>query len=175
MTNQLLTRPSEGFPGAEEAVRIQADHESFRRIGTWTEAGRFEVRARDASIVLDLRAPRLPKEIDIDLRLDRARLKLLLPEGAVIEHWDLEWDGRGQIKDAYRPRAEEKEAATPTEQIRIRLRGKARRSEVRVYRGGMAQLAAICSREFIADAKRAHQAATFPTVDDPTRTAVPTR
>lgn len=156
-----------------EIVRIHADHESIKRLGRWTEAGRFEVRGRGGSVVLDLRSPRLPKEIDIELRLDRAMVKLLLPEDAVVEHWDLAWTGRGKVKDAQRT-----QAATPgsaAETIRVRLSGTANHSEVRVNRGGVAQLAALCTREFFQDAIRARRAGTFTTVDDPTRTAIPTK
>lgn len=184
MTNELLTLPTDAAATAatEGVVRIHADHDSFRRLGAWTDADRFEVRARTASVVLDLRAPRLPKEIDIELRLDRARVKLLLPDETVVEHRDLDWNGRGQVKDGQRPQAqpipEESGAggATPhSGPIRIRLHGTAQQSEVRVHRGGMAQLTAICSREFLEDARRAHKVGTFPTVDDPTRTAMPTK
>lgn len=184
MTNELLTRPTDNDAATttttEEVVRIHADHDTFRRLGAWTDASRFEVRARNASVVLDLRAPRLPKEIDIELRLDRARVKLLLPDETVVEHWDLDWNGRGQVKDGQRPQAQSAPdvSAEPTTQsgpIRIHLRGVAQQSEVRVHRAGMAQLTAICSREFFEDARRAHKAGTFPTVDDPTRTAMPTK
>ena len=176
MTNQLLTRPTDGATAEEEAVRIHADHDSLRRLGAWTDASRFEVRARDASVVLDLRAPQLPKELDIELHLDRARVKLLLPEGTVVEHWDLGWTRRGQVKDSRRPGAANEPAPTAAEgPIRVRLHGAAQQSEVRVHRGGMAQLTAICTREFIEDARCAHRAGTFPTVDDPTRTAMPSK
>jgi hypothetical protein len=179
MTNELLTCPVTAAT-AEEVVRIHADHDTVRRLGAWTDASRFEVRARNASVVLDLRAARLPKEIEIELRLDRARVKLLLPDETLVEHWDLDWNGRGQVKDGLRPQAQPapEESAAPTTQsgpIRVRLHGAAQQSEVRVHRGGMAQLTAICSREFFEDARRAHKSGTFPTVDDPTRTAMPTK
>jgi hypothetical protein len=180
MTNQLLTRVS-----GEDVVRIHVDHETHKRLGAWTEADRFELRARDGSVTLDLRAPRLPKEINIELRLERAVVKLLLPEGAIVEHRDLEWSGRGRIKDAQRPNptlsSTPTPAPTPTDSdasdghtgpIRVRLHGTAQRSEIRVHRGGIAQLTALCSREFIEDALRARKSGTFPTVDDPSRTAM---
>ncbi len=44
-----------------------------------------------------------------------------------------------------------------------------RRSEVRIYRGGVAILAAICSREYVADALQARREGRFPTIDDPSR------
>jgi hypothetical protein len=166
MTNDLLHHA--------DVERIQADHSSVKRLGRWTEAGSFEVRGRSGSIVLDLRSPALPREIDVELRLERAMVKLLLPDDAVVEHWDLEWTGRGKIKDGQRPAPSSEDADGRHDGgIRVRLRGSAHQSEVRVNRGGMAQLAAICSREFFEDARRAHQAGTFPTVDDPTRISVP--
>jgi hypothetical protein len=46
-----------------------------------------------------------------------------------------------------------------------------RRGEIRVHRGGIAQLSAMFSREYWADLRRAHKEGGFPAVDDPTRTA----
>ena len=181
-TAPIDARTTATAPTAVE--RIHADHASVKRLGNWTEAARFELRGRSGSIVLDLRSPRLPKTIDIELRLDRAMVKLLLPDNAVVEHWDLDWTGRGKVKDAQaQPPATATATATveatgeatvdePGGAMRVRLGGGAHNSEIRVNRGGIAQLAALCSREFIEDALRAHKAGTFPTVDDPTRTAI---
>src|SRR5258708_1468430 len=84
----------------DQAVRLHADHLTVKRLGNWTAADRFEVHARRGSVVLDLRSPQIPAgEIVVDLDLDRALVKLLVPEDAVIEHWDVAWDGRGKIKD----------------------------------------------------------------------------
>ena len=178
--------------------RIHADHTSVKRLGNWTEAARFELRGRSGSIVLDLRSPRLPKTIDIEVRLDRAMVKLLLPDNAVVEHWDLDWTGRGKVKDSQAPAPAPASTSAPASALataeatgemtgkstgevtrdepggamRVRLSGGAHNSEIRVNRGGVAQLAALCSREFIEDALRAHKTGTFPTVDDPTRTAI---
>ena len=178
------TAPATATTTSTSVERIHADHTSVKRLGHWTEAARFELRGRSGSIVLDLRSPRLPKTIDIELRLDRAMVKLLLPDNAVVEHWDLDWTGRGRVKDT---QAQPTATATPETDasadaeaaavesggaIRVRLSGGAHNSEIRVNRGGVAQLAAMCSREFIEDALRAHKAGTSPTVDDPTRTAI---
>lgn len=176
-THRSTTAPATGT-APTSVERIHADHTSVKRLGHWTEAARFELRGRSGSIVLDLRSPRLPKTIDIELRLDRAMLKLLLPDNTVVEHWDLDWTGRGKVKDAQAQPTETPEADAEAEvvesggAIRVRLSGGAHNSEIRVNRGGVAQLSAMCSREFIQDALRAHKAGTIPTVDDPTRTAI---
>lgn len=200
MSFELLDRTDRSTTATDTATasasveRIHADHASVKRLGRWTEASRFELHGRSGSIVLDLRSPRLPKTIDIELRLDRVMVKLLLPDNAVVEHWDLDWTGRGKVKDAQAQRtamAMAMATATPEDAadaaaaadpeattvesggaIRVRLSGGAHNSEIRVNRGGVAQLAAMCSREFIEDALRAHKAGTFPTVDDPTRTPI---
>jgi len=197
MSNQLLVRTPEAIASEEttasgEVVRIHVDHESLKRLGTWTEAGRFVVSARYGAVTLDLRGPRLPKELDIELRMDRAVVKLLLPENAVVDHQDVAWSGRGRVKDtgSVKDARTGKDAATGTDArgqdaaaaldsaagpTRVRLHGSTQQSEIRVQRGGIAQLTAICSREFVREALRAHKAGTFPTVDDPTRTAMPAK
>lgn len=53
---------------------------------------------------------------------------------------------------------------------RIRLIGKIHDGEVRVARGGVAMLAAMFTREFVDDLRRARKEGTHPTVDDPART-----
>src|SRR5436190_17373273 len=48
------------------------------------------VRAHRGHAVLDLRSPHIEAgEIRIDVELDHAMLKLLVPDGAVIDDWDL--------------------------------------------------------------------------------------
>jgi hypothetical protein len=191
MSNQLLVREPEATAASEEVVRIYVDHESLKRLGAWTEAGRFAVSARYGAVTLDLRGLRLPKELDIELCMDRAVVKLLLPEDAVVDHRDIAWSGRGRVKDAGNVKdmqaqgqnaaaaadgaAADTATGTAAEPTRVRLHGSAQQSEIRVQRGGMAQLTAICSREFVQDALRARKAGTFPTVDDPTRTAMPAK
>jgi hypothetical protein len=114
--------------------------------------------------VLDLRSPHLEAgEITVDLELDHAMLKLLVPDGAVIDDWDLRRLGRGRVKDT-----EGREAADGR---RIVLTGQMRHGEIRVHRGGIAQLSAMFSREYLADLRRAQRERGFPTVDDPARTA----
>jgi hypothetical protein len=47
------------------------------------------------------------------------------------------------------------------------LTGRVRTGEVRVASGGIARLSAMASREYLADARRAHAEGGMPTVDDP--------
>ncbi len=80
-----------------------------------------------------------------------------------MDHWDLDWAGRGQVKDDQRP-------AGPGGR-RVRLSGHAENSEVRVHRGGMAALSAMFSRAYVQDLRQARKNGGYPTVDDPTRAA----
>ncbi|MBB5778106.1 hypothetical protein [Nonomuraea jabiensis] len=145
-----------------DTERIHTDHAVTRRLGNWTTAGRFEVRTRYGQTTLDLRSPGLPAEIEVRLDLDRGVVKLLVPEDATIEHQDLRWSGRGQVKDHQAPA----EASAR----RIRLVGRAAGSEVRVRRGGVAIITAMLSPEYVRDVRQAHRNGTYPTVDDPART-----
>ncbi|MFE9428195.1 hypothetical protein ACFYNO_35155 [Kitasatospora sp. NPDC006697] len=142
--------------------RIHADHTSTKRLGRWSTASHYEIKARSAAVVLDLRSPELPEELEIRIDLHRAMVKLLVPEGATVDHWDVAWPARGRVKDLQGASAE---ASGP----RIRLIGTAHDSEVRVHRGGIAILSAICSREFLDDARRAHRTGSPVTVVDPAR------
>jgi hypothetical protein len=114
-------------PATVTPVQIHADHDSAKRLGTWTSARVFQVRARRGQ-------------------------------------WDLAWTGRGKVKQAchHNPAGAGR---------RIRLTGQARHSEVRVHSGGIARLSAMCSREYLADARRAHAEGGVPTLDDPARSA----
>lgn len=142
--------------------RIHTDHAVTRRLGNWTTAGRFEVRTRYGQTTLDLRSPGLPAEIELRLDLDRGVVKLLVPEDATVEHQDLRWSGRGQVKDHQAPAAGSAR--------RICLVGRAAGSEIRVRRGGVAILTAMLSPEYVRDVRQAHRNGTHPTVDDPART-----
>src|SRR5690349_23191666 len=82
-------------------VRIAANYAVTKHLGNWTTAREFQVRACRGHAVLDLRSPRIEAgEIRIDVELDHAMLKLLVPGGAVIDDWDLQRLGRGRVKDA---------------------------------------------------------------------------
>ena len=143
-------------------VEIHADHDAVKHLGNWTTARTFNVRARYATVELDLRSPRItPGDIEISVELDRALLKLLVPEDASIDQTELRWTGRGKVKDAG--------GATATGGRVIRLTGNVSGSEFRVHRGGMAILSAMFSRAYVEDVRQAHREGTMPTVDDPTR------
>lgn len=147
-----------------DVVRIQAHYTRERRLGHWTTARQFEVRARRGLVVLDLRSPQIPEgDIEIRLDADRSALKLLVPEDAVIDHWNLNVVGRGRVKNYQEP-----EAATGR---RIVLTGELRRGEIRIRRGGVAILSAMLTREYVDDVLRANRENIVPTVDDPARTA----
>jgi hypothetical protein len=146
-------------------VQIHADHDSARRLGTWTTARAFQVRARRSQVVIDLRSPQIPDgDIEVGLDLDHATITLLVAEETVIDQWDLAWTGRGKVKQTYHHNP----AGTGR---RIGLTGQVRHGEVRVHSGGIARLSAMCSREYLADARRAHAHGGTPTLDDPARTA----
>jgi hypothetical protein len=178
----MVDRPAD-VDASTDVERIHADHVTTKRLGHWTRAGRYEIRARGGSVVLDLRSPQLPNEVEIRLRLDRAVVKLLLPDEATVEHWDLAWTGRGKVKDAQaaapseqrheeQPREADKvgQEQQPTGGVtRVRLVGSADGGEVRINRGGIAMLAAMCSREYVEDLRQARKTGTYPTIDDPTR------
>jgi len=147
-----------------DRVKIPANHAVTKRLGNWTTARRFQVRAHRGSAVVDLRSPQIPAgDIEIEADLDHATLKLLVAGDAMIDDWDLRRTGRGRVKDAERPDA-------PGGR-RIVLTGQLRGGEIRVHRGGIAVLSAMFSRAYWADVRRAHKEGGFPTVDDPARTA----
>jgi hypothetical protein len=152
-------------PATVIPVQVHVDHDSAKRLGTWTTARVFQVRARRGQVVLDLRSPQIPGgDIEVGLDLDHATVTLLVAEEAVIDQWDLAWTGRGKVKQTYHHNP----AGTGR---RIRLTGQARHGAVRVHSGGIARLSAMCSREYLADARRAHAESGVPTLDDPARSA----
>jgi hypothetical protein len=152
-------------PAARTAVQIHADHGSARRLGTWTTARAFQVRARRSRVVIDLRSPQIPDgDIKVDLDLDHATITLLVAEETVIDQWELAWTGRGKVKQTYHHNP----GGTGR---RILLTGQARHGEVRVHSGGIARLSAMRTREYLADARRARAHGGTPTLDDPARSA----
>ena len=148
---------------APEAERLHVDHGVTKRLGRWTSASTFDVRVRSGVLVLDLRSPEITDDVEVRLDLHRSTVKLLLAEGDQVDRWDLDWTGRGRVKD-------DQEPAGPGGR-RIRLSGHADNSEVRVHRGGMAALSAMFSRAFAQDLRQARKNGSCPTVDDPTRAA----
>ena len=152
-TTQALVQP----------VQIAAFNRVTKRLGNWTTERAFSVRAHRGVAVLDLRSPQIPAgDIDVDVQLGRATLKLLVPDDAVVDDWDLRRSGHGKVKDAERPKA--------AGGRRIVLTGELRNAEIRVHRGGIAVLSAMFSREFLADARRARAEGRVPTVADPVHT-----
>ena len=146
---------------AATVERVQADHDITKHLGHWTGANRFEVRARSGAVVLDLRSPAIQGDVEVQLDLHRSVVKLLLAEGDQVDHWNLGWTGKGRIKDDQRP--------SSASGRQIRLTGRVNDGEIRVRRGGIAILSAMCSRAFVQDARQARKNGTYPTVDDPTR------
>src|SRR5690242_19888968 len=134
-----------------ETVRIRAHHSVVKNLGDWTRARSFDVRASRGIVVLDLLLPELePGEVEIALDVDHATVKLLVPDGAVIDDDDLRRVGRGRVED-WTGRA------APGGR-RIKLVGEMRDSEVRVHRGGVALLSLLTSRETRRQVRVAHRA-----------------
>lgn len=148
---------------ADTVERVRADYQQVRRLGDWTTARSFAVRARRGHVVLDLRSPRIPDgDLDITVDLDHTMLKLLLPADAVIDDEELRWLGRGRIKDH-----QAREDVAPLRVVRIN--GEIRHGEIRVNREGVAILSAMFTKEYVRDAVAAHREGRFPTIDDPAR------
>ncbi|WP_369386745.1 hypothetical protein AB5J72_03385 [Streptomyces sp. CG1] len=145
----------------ESAERIHADHTTVKHLGHWTEATEFDVRARRATVVLDLRSPRIGWGEPVTVRLDlvSAAVTLLLPDDVAVDSWDLAFVRRGRVKDAQ----------SGTGPALLRLAGVATDGEIRIRRGGTAQLTAMCSRAYLDDLRRAHREGGLPVIDDPTR------
>ena len=145
-----------------ETERVRAHSTGTRRLGHWTTARHLDVRASRGGVLLDLRSPRIPAgDIRVELDLDHSVVRLLVPEGAVIDGDEVRRVGRGRVKDWT--------GTAAPDGRRIVLTGEMRSAEVRVYRGGLAILAAMCSREYVADALCARREGRRPTIDDPTR------
>jgi hypothetical protein len=145
-----------------QAVPVRAHGRVVKLLGNWTRQREFDVRASRGSVVLDLRSPQIADgDIEISLDVDHAVVKLLVPDGAVIDDDSARRVGRCRVKD-WTGRSE------PSGR-RIVLTGELRSAEVRVHRGGIAILSAMGSREYLADAREARRAGCYPTIDDPSR------
>ncbi|MFC4054544.1 hypothetical protein ACFOY4_33050 [Actinomadura syzygii] len=157
------THTAETTPTTDDVARVHAHYRTIKKLGHWTTGRRFEVRARRGMVVLDLRSPQIPDgDIEVEVNLDHSMVKLLVPQDADIDHWDLSYPGRGRVKDW----TGENGAGR-----RVRITGEIRHGEIRVHRGGIATLSAMFSREFVQDARRARREGTEPTVADPARGA----
>src|SRR6266508_1275913 len=100
-------------------VRIPANHTVTKRLGNWTSARQFQVRAHRGHAVLDLRSPQIPAgDIQVDVDLDHATLKLLVADDAVVDDWDLRRTGRGRVKAAEGPNAPCGRHLAPTAPLR---------------------------------------------------------
>src|SRR5262245_49469377 len=116
-----------------QTVQIRAHQRVVKNLGDWTTARRFDVRASRGVVVLDLLLPDLePGEIEVALDIDHGTVKLLVPDGAVIDDDDLRRVGRCSIKD--------RTGTASPDGRRIKLVGEMRSAEVRVHRGGVALL-----------------------------------
>ena len=156
-----MSSPQQTVP--TEAVHVQAHYSTNRKLGHWTTGGRFEVRAMRGAVVLDLRSPRIPPgDIEVDVRADHSMVKLLVPDAAIVDAWNLNIAGRGRVKDG---------PLTQTPATRtIKLTGQLRHAELRVRRGGIAVLAAMFTRQALADLRHANKQGTIPTLIDPANT-----
>ena len=145
-----------------DMVPVRAHGAVVKRLGHWTDQSAFDVRASRGTVVLDLRSPQIPVgDLEISLDADHAIVKLLVSDGAIVEHGDVRRVGRGRVKDWT--------GTTAADGRRIVLTGELRNAEVRVHRGGIAILSAMCSREYLADARQARREGRFPIIDDPSR------
>jgi len=142
-------------------TRLMVQDEDVKKLGHWTTERAFEIKIRHGAATLDLRSHQIPDgDIEIHLDIDHGMLKLLVPDGATIDSWDVSFVGRGRVKDWQRGEAR-------TDGRTIRLVGPIRRGEVRINRGGIAVLSAMMTKEFIADARHANKVGTTPVVADP--------
>ena len=133
-----------------ETVQVRAHDCVVKKLGDWTTARRFDVRASHGMIVLDLVLPKLePGEIEIALDLDHAVVKLLVPTGNTIDD-ELRCVGRGRSRTGTG-------TASPGGP-RIKLVGEMRNAEVRVHRGGVVFLSLLAYRETSLRLREAHRA-----------------
>jgi hypothetical protein len=158
-TEMNVTAQSQRVP-AQDPVRIRVHHAVVKKLGHWTTARHFDIRASRGVVVLDLLLPRIEEgDIEIQLDLDHAVLKLLVPDGVRIDDEDLRWAGSGRIKDWTG-------TAAPGGR-RIRLHGEMRTAEVRVHRGGVAILSLLLSRTHRHEVRQAHREGRFDARHDP--------
>src|SRR5215475_999286 len=119
--------------------QIRAHHRSIRRLGAWTTARRFDIRASRGSVVHDLLLPEIePGEITVELDIDHSTVILLVPDGTNVDDEDLRRVGRGRVKDWTG-------VGSPAGRS-LRLTGEMRNGEVRVHRGGIAILRLLLNR-----------------------------
>ncbi len=160
--DEVSAREASADETSTSPVPVRAHNRAAKQLGHWTRERHFDVRASRGSVLLDLRSPRIAAgDIEVQLDIDRTVVKLLVPDGAVIQDADARRVGRCRVKDWTG-------TAAPSGR-RIVLSGELRNAEVRVHRGGIAMLSAMCSREYLADALHARREGRYPTIDDPSR------
>lgn len=148
MTAHSYATTSEALPDAEGAIRIRAHNRSVRHLGHWTPARRIDVLASQSSLILELRSPRIePGDVEVTLDIDRSMVKLLVPDGAIIDDGDLRRVGRCGMVDW--------SCTAEAGRRVIRVVGEMRRSELRINRGGIAIVSAMLTDEYLADLRRA--------------------
>jgi hypothetical protein len=129
--------------------QIRAHHRSIRKMGTWTTARHFDIRASRGSVVLDLLLPDLePGDMTVELDIDHSTVILLVPDGTTVDDDDLRRVGRGRVKDWTG-------VGSPNGRT-LRLTGEMRSSEIRVHRGGIAILRLLLNRSTRNQLRRAH-------------------
>lgn len=179
MTTASYTTTSESLPETEGMVKIRAHRQTIRRMGHWTTASRFDVRASQSSVIVDLRSPRIePGDIEVNLDIDHSMVKLLVPDGAIVDADELRRAGRCGFNDW-------SGTAQPTGRV-IRVVGEMRRSELRINRVGIAIVSAMLTGEYLADLRStfrtnhitslkdmqdAYRERRWTTIEDPGRTA----
>jgi hypothetical protein len=133
-----------------DTEQLRAHHRSIRKLGAWTTARRFEIRASRGSVVLDLLLPELePGEITVELDVDHSTVILLVPDGTNVDQDELRRVGRGRVKDWT--------GTGSSEGRSLRLTGEMRNAEVRIHRGGIAILGLLLSRGSRSEVRRAHE------------------
>jgi hypothetical protein len=138
---------------------IHADHEIVKHLGHWSTASSFDVRARYASVVIDLRSPQLAADLVVHLELTHASITILTDERAAIDARNISWLGKGRVKNF-----------EPSEKVgTVTITGTAEDSEIRIQRAGVAQLTAMLSRAYLAELAQTRKTGVYPTVDDPQR------
>ena len=129
-------------------VQIRAHGLAVRKLGHWTTARQFQARASGGSVTLDLRSPRIGAgDIEITLDADHSMVKLLVPDGARVDHDDLRRIGHCGFVDWSGDQAANGRL--------IRITGEMRHSELRINRGGIAIVSAMLTGEYLADLRQA--------------------
>jgi hypothetical protein len=133
-----------------DSEQIRAHHRSIRKLGSWTGARRFEIRASRGSVLLDLLLPELePGEITVELDIDHSTVILLVPDDTNVDDDELRRVGRGRVKDWT--------GVGSPDRRTLRLTGEMRNAEVRIHRGDIAILRLLLSRNSRNELRQAHE------------------